>query len=116
MPFQNVETSIFSVPLLSTTSTHDYNLGRLENFNPAYGVALQATVTFGTASTAVLKLQASNDGVNFADIPGSSTTISATGTTIWDIGKPNYKFLRASLAPSGGTVSAVLTLNAVNLS
>jgi hypothetical protein len=116
MPFQNVETSTFTIPTFSTTTTHDYNLGRLENSNPAYGLALQATVTFGTASTAVLKLQASNDGVNFADVPGSSITLSASGSTIWDAGNPNYKFLRVSFAPSGGSISAVLVLNAVNLS
>lgn len=116
MPYQNVETSTITLPSFSTTTNQDYNLSRLANTNPAFGISIQATYTFGTATSVILKIQASNDGVNFADVSGSSVTVTATGVTIWDAGNPNYKIIRVNIVPTGGTVAVVLIANSVNLS
>lgn len=116
MPYQNVETSSTSVAAFSTTTNQDYNLGRLSNTNPANGVSIQVIYTFLTATSAIIKLQASNDGTNFADISGSSVTVTVSGNTLWDVGTPHYKILRVVMTPTGGTISAVLVLNATNLS
>ena len=116
MPFQNIETSTLTYPSFSTTKNVDYNLGALASTNPAYGVSVQANYVFLTATTLDIKLQASNDGVAFADIPTTTVTVTATGMTIWDCGNPNYKILRVVFSGMDGTLTASLVLNAVNLS
>ncbi len=66
--------------------------------------------------SASIKLQCSNDGVNFMDVSGSSVSITASGNHVWDLGTPFYKILRVLITPAAGELAVVLTFNAINLS
>lgn len=114
MPSQNVETSTTVVPSFSTTMVVPYNLCRLANFNPAYGAAIQVVYTFGTATSAVISLQVSNDGVNYTPLASDTTSPTASGNVLWDLGHPNYKWIQVSFVPTGGTISASIIFNANN--
>lgn len=62
----------------------------------------------------VVKLQASNDGENYADITDKNVTISADGNILWDLGNVNFRFLRVSETPSVGTINLTLIFNGTN--
>lgn len=114
MPFQNVETSTTTNTDIATTTYQVYDLARLASTNPAYGLSVQANYAFNAATTMDLSLEASNDNENYATITGTSVTVTADGTTIWDAGHPNYKFLRVVMTPDD-TATVTLIMNAVNL-
>lgn len=70
----------------------------------AYSVA----ATFSGANPAgVIKLQASLDEVNWVAIDDSAFSISATGTTIWNVMSSNYRFVQVNWLASGGSVGTV---------
>ncbi len=73
------------------------------------------TFTPEAISGIVVKLQMSNDGINFTDISGKTVTISATGSVLWDLGVVTYRVLRVSETPSIGAISLTLNFNAINL-
>jgi len=63
--------------------------------------AFAATVTIGV----------SNDGTNFATLSISSVTYSAAGTTVWDFGVYNYKYIVLNfLKPTNGAISVLIKL------
>lgn len=61
------------------------------------------------------KWQASNDGSNWFDIPSiSSITYSAAGTTGWDLGEYNYKWIRMNyLGPTWGALDLKAYLHGI---
>lgn len=81
----------------------------------AAGTTADADLAPAALGGVVIKLQASNDGVNFTDISGKTVTVSATGSTLWDLGSVTYRVLRVSEAASTGAINLVLNFNAVNL-
>lgn len=66
-----------------------------------------------TASTGnILKLQAGNDGVNYADISGDTVTIAtSSGSTVWDLGTPGYRYVNILYTPSAGQITLSVILN-----
>ncbi len=117
MPYQKIDGTVVTLTDVTTLQNVDYNLQNVnDQSKSAYGLSVQLVYTSGGAFDWTLKLQGSNDGVNFSDIVGSSLNITANGNTIFDVGNPNYRILRVVATPTSGTVTFVLTYNAVNLS
>jgi hypothetical protein len=55
--------------------------------------------------------QASNDGTNFSTLSISSVTYSAAGTTVWDFGVFNYKYIIVNfLKPTNGAIALAIKL------
>ena len=70
------------------------------------------TATALSTTGNVVKLQASNDSVNFADISGDTVTITAGGNTVWDLGRPGYRVVRILSTPSTGSITLTVAINA----
>jgi hypothetical protein len=81
----------------------------------AAGTTADADLAPAALGSVVIKLQASNDGVNFTDISGKTVTVAATGSIMWDLGNVTYRVLRVNEAASAGAIDLVLNFNAVNL-
>ena len=71
------------------------------------------THTFTPASfgSALLKLQSSNDGINFIDLPTCQATIASSGTSIFNVVEPAYRYLRFAFIPGDGSISLDVILN-----
>ena len=68
-----------------------------------YGYSVQCVVTNKVSSiSAVLKLQCSNDGVNFSDISGSTLTISDNGVQMLNLDALHYRFVRSVITYTSG--------------
>jgi hypothetical protein len=67
-----------------------------------WGYCMQAVWTGATAA-GTLKLQASNDSVNWSDITGSSTVVSGPGSYIWNAGDAWYPYVQLVFVQSSGT-------------
>lgn len=81
----------------------------VEDLNQDVGFSMQVTIN-GTALSGTLKLQCSNDNVNFADIPSTSQALSAlTGvsTYVYNIDATYYQYVRAfwTYTSGAGTVT-----------
>lgn len=70
------------------------------------------TFTATALSGAVVKLQASNDGTSYEDLSGSTVTISAAGTKIWNHPEPFYRYVKVVHTPSVGAIGLTVVLNA----
>lgn len=81
---------IFTATNVTGTFTHDYNVSEADK------VSFAVTCTPVSSGTGTLVLEASNDGVNFAAVPNTSTSISAAGTTIYSLVDPAYTIVRIS--------------------
>lgn len=79
------------------------------------GTTSDAALTPSSLGNVVVKLQASNDGVNFTDIASKTVTISGAGSILWDLGTVTYRVLRVSEAASSGAINLTLNFNAINL-
>jgi hypothetical protein len=73
------------------------------------GFSIQANVTDGSFTAGMYAvLQASNDGVNFANVYESTTTVSGVGTLLWNYDAPYFNHARLRwVVPSGNIVSTV---------
>jgi hypothetical protein len=65
------------------------------------------------ALSSVVKLQASNDGTNWADISGATVTITTAGTVIWSIANPPYMWIKAVVTMTAGVLNLSILGNAV---
>jgi len=99
--------------------------------NSAAGTAVDITAAAGggthtlTPATlvttgVVIKLQGSNDGTNFADVKDSwgnaaTVTVTVDGHTLWEMGRPTYRWLRVLSTPSTGAINLTITDNAENV-
>lgn len=79
------------------------------------GTTADALLTPAALGGVVVKLQASNDGEHFTDIPGDTVTIGTDGSILWDLGVITYRVLRVSEAASTGAINLTLNFNAINL-
>lgn len=78
-----------------------------EELSQDVGFALQVSIT-GTALNGTLKLQASNDNTNWADLSGYSTSVSAlsgSATYVYNYDAAYFQYVRASWTNSSGTGS-----------
>lgn len=69
------------------------------------------TFTPSSFGGGVLKLQSSNDGSNFVDVPSASVTISGSGTSIFNVVEPAYRYLRFAYVPGAGSLNLSVILN-----
>lgn len=60
---------------------------------------------------AVLKLQSSNDGENFVDLPSCQVTLSGSGTSIFNVVEPAYRNLRFAYVPGAGSIDLTVIIN-----
>lgn len=116
MPYQKIDGTTVTSTSVATSQTYDYNLHNVNSqTKTAFGLSVQIVYSSGGAFNWDLKVQSSNDGTNFVDIPSSTVNITANGSTLYDVGNPNYRVLRVTATRTSGTITLVLTYNAVNL-
>lgn len=72
-----------------------------QSLNQIFGYSIQAVYTGSPAG--VLTLQASNDGTNFCDIPGTAFTVSAAGSFLWNVTGSNYLYVQMTWVPTSGS-------------
>lgn len=80
-----------------------------QNLSQIYGYSIQAIYTTG-APAGTLKLQASNDGINFCDIPGTPFAVTGTGSFLWNVSSSNYLYVQMVWTPSGGSSGTMQSL------
>jgi hypothetical protein len=74
------------------------------------------TLTAATSTSNVLKLQKSNDSTNWTDISSMTVTIATTtGTSLFEIVDPSYRYLRILYTPSAGQINLTSYLNIVRM-
>lgn len=71
----------------------------------ADAVGVQVNVSSSSTPSIEFKLQASIDGTNFIDLPGSIISITADGNHLIEIGTLTYKYLRAYLTRTSGSAT-----------
>lgn len=93
----NMSTSLFSLP------------GNVTN---VAGYAIQAVWSNGSTPVGSMNLQASNDSVNWSDIPNSTLAVSGnTGNNIFNTGKgAYYNFVRLVYTRTSGDGNLLITL------
>jgi hypothetical protein len=70
---------------------------------------IQAVFTGSPSGT--LKLQISNDNINWSDYTGSSSTVSGAGNFAWIITDIGYPWIRVTYNPGSGSGSLNITIN-----
>jgi hypothetical protein len=68
---------LFNIPIYSAQSLAVSSISTIVNIMEVKGYCIQALYTGAPVGT--LQVQGSNDGVNFANVPGSQFTIAITG-------------------------------------
>lgn len=68
------------------------------------GTSTDATLTAAVLHQ-VIALYESNDATNLTAISGKTVTITDTGTTIWDIASPAYRYLTIQAVYTGGELT-----------
>ena len=91
--------------LESTVITTDTNsaaalLRYIEHF------AVQIVVSAVSTPSVEVKLQGSNDNVNWNDLAGTSNSITATGNILINASNVGYKYTRATFVHTSGSVTA----------
>lgn len=66
------------------------------------GLSLQAIWTGGTAA-GTIKLQASNNGTDWSDLPGTSQTVAGAGSFLWNLYSIFFQYVRIKFVRSAGT-------------
>lgn len=72
-----------------------------QNLAQIYGYSIQAVYAGSPAGE--LKLQASNDGINYCDIPGTNYTVTGSGSFLWNVSNSNYLYIQMVWTPTSGT-------------
>jgi len=91
------------------TSLANAQAGTVETLNSVgSGTHTFTPTAFGGA---VLKLQSSNDGTNFIDLPSCQITLSASGCSLFNVVEPAYRHLRFAFIPGAGAVDLKVVLN-----
>lgn len=114
MPFQTVDQTQITYTALSDDTDYIYNLQYTANGSQAYGLSLQAVYVNTDTIDSTIQLQASNNGVDFDDISGLTVDISEDGSTLWDLGTPNFHYLRVHTTFVSGSMDLTLKFHAVN--
>lgn len=95
-----------STTIDSAQQSSSVNIANIDNY------AIQVIVSaVNSPSGITVTLQASNDDTNWIDVDNTETTISATGSVMYDVADPGYKYVRLDFARTSGdiTASAILT-------
>lgn len=111
MPFLKNDGTVVTDLAVATSKDYDYNLA-LHN---SYGLSIQLVYSNQTSLNAVISIQVSNNGINFTDVPNTAVTITANGSTVWDLSNSAFKIVRVHYVRTAGTVDLTLTYNSLNL-
>lgn len=97
--------------LLPTTVVSAATNTAAQNLRYADNAAVQViTSAIDAPVSASVKLQASNDNVNWFDIANTSNNITATGNIVINLQDVGYKWLRAAFAIASGTITCKVTV------
>jgi hypothetical protein len=111
MPFLKNDGTVVTDLAVAASKNYDYNLA-LHN---SYGLSIQLIYSNQVAINATASIQVSNDGDNWTDIPNTAVTITANGSTIWDLSNSAFKIVRVHFVRTAGTVNLKLIYNSLNL-
>jgi len=111
MPFLKNDGTVVTALGVAAARNFDYNLAG----HNSYGLAIQLAYTNSAGLTAVADIQVSNDGISFVTIPNTAVTITANGSTIWDLSNSAFKIARVHFTCSAGSVDLTVTYNSLNL-
>jgi hypothetical protein len=112
MPFLKNDGTVVTDIAVATNKDYDYNLAE----HNSYGLSVQLSYANNVGINATAELHASNDGVNWVVIPMTIVTITADGSTLWDVSNSAFKIIRVSFVRTAGTVDLTITYNSLNLS
>ena len=101
---KKVEVPIKVMNALDATANQSYTWK-----NAQYVDNVGISVTFTGTPSGTLTIQGSVDGIDFVTLPNTSTTISAAGTTLFDLNQLSFPFVQINWAESGGSVSPTIT-------
>jgi len=72
------------------------------------------TLTPAAAGSNTLKLQKSNDAVNFIDVDSASVTIATTAVnSMFEVSNPTYRYLKLLYTASAGQINLAVTVTQV---
>jgi len=81
----------------SNFTTNVYDITQFSKY------ALQVIITSQSSLNVAIKVQASLDNSNWADVPGSSVSFTTNGTYIWDNAVSTATWVRLSFIFTGGS-------------
>lgn len=87
-----------STPMNTTVTTSSLALVQV------YGLAIQAIYT-GTTIAGAIKLQASVNNIDWADIADTSQTLSSAGNYVWNLNGTFYPHIRLVFTDAGSSSS-----------
>lgn len=93
------------------TSLVNANAGTAVDITTA-GTTADAALTPASLSFA-FKLQAGNDGSNWVDIPGTNLTITAAGTSMFNIDPIDYNYINIVTTATSGALTIRVQANAI---
>lgn len=106
--FGPIPKTIFPVAGQSATKSASFNSEAFEFAK--FSRACISAKTAGAASLNVsLKLQASNNGSDWADITGTAQALTTDTTHIWNIDGAGYPFLRVAATFTAGSADFTIT-------
>lgn len=110
---KKVEVPIKVMNALDATTNQSYTWN-----NAQYLDNIGVSVTFANTPAGTLSIQGSVDGTNFVDLANTSTVISASGTTLFDLNQLSFPIIKINWVKSGSgsgspTITAWLTAKEV---
>lgn len=97
-------TVIINQPFLNVGYTTIYNVTKMT------AISFQAVYAPISGGSGILRLQESNDGVNYVDIDGQAMLFSAPGSYIFEVDHPPYKWISLVYTPTSGAISLTVTV------
>lgn len=85
-----------------------FNIFQPLDLEQIFGYSIQANYSGVPAGS--LKLEASNDNVNWTDIPGTAFTVAGPGSFLWNVSSSNYLYVRLVWTASGGSTGTLTGL------
>jgi hypothetical protein len=111
MPFLKNDGTVVTDLAVVADKDYDYNLAS----HNSYGLSVQIAYTNSVGLTASAEIHVSNDGVNFVVVPDTLVSITADGSTMWDLSNSAFKIVRVRVVVSAGSVDLQVTYNSLNL-
>lgn len=68
--------------------------------------SMQVITSAVSSPTVSVKLQASNDNINWSDIAGTTNAITSTGNVVINVSGAGYKYVRPSFDHTSGSVTS----------
>lgn len=98
-----VEARVLLSPLASATAQSASFVSNVFNVQQFCNYALQIIIASQSSLNVDIKVQGSIDGVNYADVPSSTTNFTANGTFIWTASNSPLMFVRLNFGINAGS-------------